>query len=593
MPAIGFFGRVAWGEKALLRALLLAGLAGLVGLCLLVSSSAAGPRLNPVQLENALPGSVGWRIARAPAHAVEGYASEVSVAPGDSLDLHVSTAPAASYRVEVYRLGWYGGAGGRLVACLPASCTDGEQGQAQPLRSPDPATGFLDAGWTVTDRVRVPSAWVSGYYLAVFRLTSGPSAGRGSWAPFVVRAPATAHSAVLVQAAVNTWQAYNRWGGTSLYKDASGRSCKGVCTRVSFDRPYDPTTQNLWEYELPLVHFLEESGYDVSYTTDVDTDRDPAELLRHRLVVTAGHDEYWTKRIRDAFETARTLGTNLAFIGANTGYWQMRYADSRRTIVEYRVPTLDPEPDPALKTTRFRALVPPRPECELEGVEYLRRGNQESLGGQHDYAVAASALSDPWFAGTGFTASSVLPGLVGYEWDAVAPGCRVPPPTVLFHYGGAPAPADAVRYTAPSGAVVFSAGSLDFAKGLDDFRAHPDVVPSGDPRLEAFVRNAFARLLRPAGPSSVRTTAGRSGITVTIARPPDPRVVSVRVYRARAVQPLRRGSRGMHFVCATLAPACLDRTVPRGRHVRYVVVISDAWGASVPFVSPPVAAPGR
>ncbi len=572
-----------------MRALLLG---GLVALVLFVSSSGGAPRLNAVQVENALPGSSGWRIRAAPGHAIEGYAAEASVAPGDDLDLHVSTAPAANYRVELYRLGWYGGTGGRLVACRPSSCTGDEPGQAQPITAPDASTGFLDAGWKVTDTIGVPASWVSGYYVAVLRLTSGPAAGTEGWVPFVVRAPVTQHSAILVQAAVNTWQAYNRWGGWSLYKDPAGDACKGVCTRVSFNRPYDPTTQNFWEYELPLVHFLEESGYDVSYTTDVDTDRDPGELLRHRLVVVGGHDEYWTKRMRDGFEAARMLGTNLAFMGANTGYWQIRYGSVRRTIVEYRIPRLDPEPNPALKTVRFRELVPPRPECELEGIEYTRAG-VESIGGQYDYAVAPGALSDPWFAGTGFTATSVLPDLVGYEWDAVQPGCPTRPLTVLFQYRGPPAPAAAVRYTAPSGAIVFSGGSLSFSKGLDDFQGRPNARPTGDPRLERFVRNAFADLLRPAVPLHVRTTAGASGIAIGVQRTPDPRVDQVRVYRAPVDQPLAHGSRGLHLVCITLAATCLDRSVPRGRQVRYVVVVRDRWGASTPFVTEPVSAPTR
>jgi hypothetical protein len=294
-------------------------------------------------------------------------------------------------------------------------------------------------------------------------------------------------------------------------------------------------------------------------------------------------------RMRDGFETSQAAGTNLAFMGANTGYWQMRYADSRRTLVEYRIPALDPEPNPALKTTRFRTLVPARPECQLEGVQY-ERNSTESLGGVHDFLIASGALTDPWFAGTGFSASSVLPGLVGYEWDAVAPGCPPPPLTVLFHYGG-PAPADAVRYTARSGAIVFSAGSLSFAKGLDDYRAHPALPPGGDPRLEAFVRNAFSDLVRTPGPRSVRTTAGRGGITITVQRAPDPRVEQVRVFRAPARQPLARGSRGMHFVCSTLAATCVDRSVPKGRRVRYVVVVRDRWGSSAPFVTAPVAVP--
>jgi hypothetical protein len=565
------------------RALLLA---ALVGLALAVSSSSAGPPLNAVQVENALPGSAGWRIAAAPLHAIEGYTSQVSVQPGDTLELHVSTAPAEHYRVEIYRLGWYGGAGGRLVTCLPA-CADDEAGTAQPIPAPQ-WDGYLDARWPVTDAIRVPASWVSGYFLAVLRLTTGPAAGKGSWVPFVVRAPAGQRSRILVQAAVNTWEAYNRWGGMSLYKNQSGDGCKGVCTRVSFNRPYDQLTPNFWEYELPLVHFLEEGGYDVSYTTDVDTDRDPASLLRHRLVIVAGHDEYWTKVMRDAFDKARSLGTNLAFMGANSGYWQMRYASNRRTIVEYRLPGLDPEPNPALKTVLFRKLVPPRPECELEGVQYVR-SDTESLGGQHDFAVAAAAVTNPWFAGTSFTSTSTVPGIVGYEWDAIHPGCRTPPLTVLFHFAGPPAPADSVRFVAPSGALVFSAGSLSFAKGLDDFRYH--VAPaSGDPRLEAFMRNALADLVRTPEPLAVRTTPTQNGVAVTVRLPADPRVEAVLVYRGSVARTLAYGSRGLHLVCRGLAARCVDSGAPRGTAVRYVVAVRDEWGTSVPFVTAPVTA---
>jgi N,N-dimethylformamidase beta subunit-like protein len=268
-----------------MRAALVAGFAGLVALALAVPGPAADLGPNAVQAENAQPGSDGWHAAPAPEHAIEGYASETSVAPGSTLHLHVSTAPAGRYRIEIYRLGWYGGSGGRLQTCLP-SCTGDEAGNPRPLTQPA-ADGHLDADWPVTDSIRVPAGWVSGYYLAVLKLPTG----RAAWVPFLVRAPASQRSAILVQAAVNTWQAYNRWGGMSLYKDAAGTSCKGVCTRVSFNRPYDPATQILLGFELPLVHFLEQSGYDVSYVTDADTDRDPGELLRHRLVVVGGQEE--------------------------------------------------------------------------------------------------------------------------------------------------------------------------------------------------------------------------------------------------------------------------------------------------------------
>ena len=308
--------------------------------------------------------------------------------------------------------------------------------------------------------------------------------------PFVVRAPPTRQSAILVKAAVNTWQAYNDWGGRSLYYNHTGVGDD----HVSFDRPYDlrgrpryggwkANLPHAWEF--PLARFLERYGYDVAYTTDVDTDRDPNELLRHRLVVSVGHDEYWTKTIRDAFEQALEHHVSLAFMGANTAYWQMRYEDDRRTIVEYRTGDRDPEPSTALKTVRFRDLIPPRPECELLGVQSGGIGNG-------DYQPVISTPPEPWFKGTGFTHASVLPGLVGYEYDVITDGCKTPPLTHLFHFSGHNIPnADAVRYAAPSGARVFSSGSIRFATALDPLSRR------SDSRLQRFIRNGFDDLLRP------------------------------------------------------------------------------------------------
>ena len=452
---------------------------------------AGGYHPNPIVAENALAGTSAWHGASSTPQAIEGYVSEVSAAPGDTIHFHVSTRPAARYRIELYRLGWYGGRGGRLVACVP-SCDRDTKGATQAL-PPQPNNADLQppvrASWPTTGAVRVDRTWTSGYYEAWFRLTSGPQAGRGSASFFVVRPFWRRHDAILVQVPVNTWQAYNEWGGRSLYTTDS----EPAGYRVSFDRPYaggkdkefrgDPAPLN---NEIQLVRFLERNGYDVAYQTDLDTDRNPDSLLRHRLVMTAGHDEYWTTAIRDAFDLARDRGVNLAFMGANVGFWQMRYEDGGRTIVEYRRATLDPEPNPWLKTVPFRRLVPPRPECELRGV-----GWRNGYGSMRDYAPVAASLSDQWFAGTGFTATSTLPGLVGTEWDFFEPGCKVPTPTVLFHYEGTPGNADAVRYRASSGALVFSAGSLGFSLGLDEFGAH-----RADPRLQRFMRNALRDLVR-------------------------------------------------------------------------------------------------
>ena len=401
----------------------------------------------------------------------------------------MSTRAGESYRVEVYRLGWYQGAGARLIACLPM-CAGDKKGTTQP--APDPAMApDLRAGWPVTDELRVPADWVSGYYVAKLLLTGGTDRGKAASVPFIVQAPSDRQSTILVQAAVNTWQAYNNWGGKSLY---DFNSSNGVpATRVSFDRPLVERAINhpfTWEY--PLVRFLEREGYDVAYVSDVDTHQNPAQLRRHRLVMTAGHDEYWSKEMRDGFEAALATGTNLAFMGANTANAQIRYDNVEQTIVLYRSAAADPVSDPARKTIRFRELQPPRPECQLLGVQ--SRGGLAAPGDpERAYMPTAAVATDPWFLNTGLSETSVLRDLVGYEWDVVHPACATPPLTVLFHYEGSPSNADAVRYTAPSGARVFSSGTLQFSWGLDDW-GRPGRANQG---LQQFMRNAMEDLTGP------------------------------------------------------------------------------------------------
>ncbi len=370
---------------------------GVVLVCVLASGSSGASRLNAIQRENALPGSAGWRVPQASSHAIEGYAAEVSVRAG---------RPARPARLD--------GARRPLPRrALPPRVVRGDRRPAGGV----PAGGLHGRGGSgAADRhARVDGIRRRG----LARHRHGQRAGRMGERLLRRRAPADDRprrgprqlGSVRRPRAGVAAGGRPRPGGRQHVagvqplgrlqpvRGPTGASCKGVCTHVSFDRPYDQTTQNLWEYELPLVHFLEESGEDVSYTTDVDIDADPGELLRHRLVIVAGHDEYWTKAMRDGFDAARAASTNLAFMGANDGYWQMRYADDRRTIVEYRVGNLDPVSDPALKTRRFRDLVPPRPECLLEGVQYRRSGEAESIGGQHDYSVAPALAGGPLVRG--------------------------------------------------------------------------------------------------------------------------------------------------------------------------------------------------
>jgi len=503
---------------------------GRLRLALMVSFAAAALAFGLPGLlhadSNPAPVTGTWRLdPPSDQHAVEGYASQVSVAPGEQLELHVGATPEAHYRIEIYRIGWYGGSGGQLVTCLPG-CGEDEQAQSRPITSPDPETGENHAGWPVTDVLPIGSDWRSGCYLAKLVLTSGDQAGKSTGVPFIVRAPEGSRSAVLFVLPVNTWQAYNDWGGLSLYSDPH------PAVKVSFDRPY-ATSDDQVTLDYPIVRFLDQFGYDVEYVADTDVDADPGRLTRHRLVVVGAHSEYWTKAMRDGFEAARGIGVNLAFLGGNSVFWQIRYADAgRRVLEEYRSAITDPNPNPRQKTVRWRDDPVNRPECTLVGLQWQGADNNSDPG-DHVYAVSAANLTDPWFRDTGFKAGDSVKAAVGREWDSVAPEChgRTPPLTVLFHYQGHRTPrkpgvwtstyhstdADMVRYQAPSGAIVLAVGSIGFgwsltgsadgspvANGVTD----PDRPP--DPRMQRFMRNAFAELTQARG-ATASAAAARSG----------------------------------------------------------------------------------
>ena len=154
-----------------------------------------------------------------------------------------------------------------------------------------------------------------------------------------------------------------------------------------------------FEWDTPLVMFLERSGYDVAYQTDVDTARDPSTLEGRRAIAVAGHNEYWAKAVRDGFERVRASGTSLAFFGANAAYWQVRYEDDFRTLVGYKSAAWDPETDPQLETDLFRSLVPPRYECGLMGIQH--QGGDLGWPTHGDYTVPAAAKDDPWLRAAG------------------------------------------------------------------------------------------------------------------------------------------------------------------------------------------------
>jgi hypothetical protein len=488
----------------------------------------AGAALNAIQIENVQQGTTSWQQRVGGDIGV--YGTQIGAAPGDAIALHVSTP--YRYRIVVYRLGWYGGAGARQMACLPA-CDGDKQGLLQRRPGAPPALPTdppIRAGWAVTDTLQTDASWTSGYYLVEAVLTSGPDAGRVATTFFILRElPPFARpgSTIVVQVPVNTWEAYNSWGGRSLYNLTGPRMY-----RVSFQRPFGDFAQSPFWWEIQLVRFLEREGYDVSYQTDVDTDTDPSSLLRHRLVVVAGHDEYWTKEIRNAFDNAVEQGTNVAFMGANEGYWRVRYEDNRQTIFAYKS-LYDPEKNVADKTAMFREIG--NPECELEGAAFQSLAPIPAL---LNYTVTPDGAADPWLKGTGLKPGDTLVGAVSREHDKINPypmSCFHPGLKSLLHYDGhgVDQDGDATRFTAPSGARVFNSVSFQFNWLLDDWRSDGTIGPvpptdpwkgvQTDPRVQQLVRNALDDLTRPAPPLNLAASWRGGNLTVTVGAINDPR----------------------------------------------------------------------
>ncbi|MDB5764733.1 MAG: hypothetical protein JWQ21_3728, partial [Herminiimonas sp.] len=439
---------------------------------------------NTTQRENAKTNGVTtqWFIADADyasRHEIEGYASATSINRGDSIRLYVQTVDP-TYTISVYRLGWYGGKGGRLVAG-PIRRT----AVRQPQQTVDPSTNLVECDWidpyvlSTAGEATDPTDWASGIYLA--KLTG--SGGKQSYIIFVVRDDGR-DSALLFQSSVTTYAAYNSWGGQDFYPSDSPANKQAY--KLSFNRPYQNTQQpssgkgagELFSWELQMLRFVEREGFDVTYQTNIDTHVAPGQLLKHRAFLSVGHDEYWTKAMRDAMETARDRGVNLGFFGANAGFWQVRLEPStngqpNRTVVGYKydTPARDPmyQTDPTLSTGLWRDPDINRPEAALIGVQY----DYNSV----DLDMVISDCSSWICAGTNLRKGSVLPGMLGYEVDHVdassPAGIKVlasSPYKVCLNDSCTSYEtrmSNMTYYTAPSGAGVFATGSMQWTWGLD------------------------------------------------------------------------------------------------------------------------------
>jgi len=269
-------------------------------------AASSSPR-NRVVEENEKEGSLDWQLTRVRldkrdgyrSPAIEGYCSHQSIEAGETLRLMVSTNPAQKYQVEIFRMGYYGGRGARLMTTL---------GPFDGATQPDPDVQDLrlrECRWEASAELKIPEDWLSGVYLGRLTLLTG-SDELSAWQSYVVFIVRDRRKAdVLFQCSDNTWQAYNRWPDDySLYTHPDGSLVSNV--EVSFDRPYCKYAQIYenpqsvgsgeflcWEY--PLCYWLESRGYDVTYCSNSDM-IDPAQPLRARAFVSVGHDEYWDLR---------------------------------------------------------------------------------------------------------------------------------------------------------------------------------------------------------------------------------------------------------------------------------------------------------
>ena len=455
--------------------------------------------------ENRRQGHQEWALGLGLAASIEGFAVPASAEPGEKVALHVY-APVR-YDVDWYRIGWYDGAGARRVH------RDADQpAQRERARRVDAATGLVEADWPAGPTITIPDAWRSGMYVAVLRPIDG-TAPRA--VPFIVRSSLRAPAPTLFMSALSTWQAYNGWGGKSLYTynsigDVTPTGTRAAVT-VGFDRPYDwdGGLGYLRKWEAAFIRWMERSGREVDYAADVDLGTRPEILAGRLLGVSAGHAEYWSRPMRDALESAVASGMNAAFFSANELYWQVRNEPSPngadRRITCYKSAKRDPfrATRPDLTTCRWREVPVSRPEARFLGVMYGHVVSKPA-----DWVVTGSRH---WlYKGTGLRDGDRIAALVGQEYDAHFPGLA-PAGTVVVARSpvlarGKDPDADgnvespsmhsaAIRDPDGKAGGVFAAGTFQWSWALDAYGQHAyngRTTPL-DARVRRMTANIFDR----------------------------------------------------------------------------------------------------
>lgn len=522
---------------------------------------------NAIVAENCLTGNPASEWDTGPGSAgdltIQGFATDISVNQGSTVSFKINT-PARAYTIDIYRIGYYGGLGARKVASITPSTT---LPQTQPACLTDANTGLTDCGnWAVSASWQVPATATSGVYFAHLTRTD---TGGDSHIVFVVRNDSS-HSAILYQTSDETWQAYNYYGSGSLYGAAAPQfDLTSRVFKVSYNRPFltrgFQQESDTWLFgpEFPMIQWLEQNGYDVTYFTAVDGARSGSLIKNHKIWMDSGHDEYWSAARRANVQAARDAGVSLAFFTGNGMFWKTRWENSidgtntpNRTLVCYKetlaFAKIDPsDPPTSTGTWRDPTFGPPsdgyEPENAVTGTLFMVNGTGVDNEGNLTMKVpSADGKMRFWrntaVASLASNATYTLPtGSLGYEWDEdVDNGFR---PAGAFHlststytlttdllldygatYGAGSATHHMMLYRAPSGSLVFNSGTINWSWGLNS--NHDNAFnyqnPNPDPNMQQATVNLFADMgvqpttLQPGiGPATASTDTTPPTSTIT------------------------------------------------------------------------------
>src|SRR5436190_11321088 len=473
---------------------------------------------NAIERENCLPGSPSteWDVSGAGSPSIQGFATRISVDRGQTVQFKVDT-PATAYRLDIYRMGYYGGDGARLVATVHPSAS---LPQSQPSCPGDAATGLVDCGnWGVSAAWPVPADATSGIYFA--KLVREDGTDGSSHIVFVVRDDAS-RSDLLLQTSDTTWEAYDEYGGNSLYVGGPGTDPSRAYA-VSYNRPFTTrdTSPEDWVFnaEYPMVRWLERIGYNFSYFTGVDSATRGSLIKQHRTFLSVGHDEYWSGPQRANVTAARDAGVNLGFFSGNEVFWKTRWengidgsSSDPRTLVSYKETHNSAKIDPS--GTWTGSWRDPRPfnregsqfENALTGTAFMVNAGTAAI------QVPAADGKLRFWRGTAVAGqapgqvATLGDGTLGYEWDEdLDNGFRpaglmrlssthVDAVDLLQDYGHTYGPGSAdhhlTLYRAPSGALEFGARTVQWAWGLDS--SHDRGSGADDPSMQQATVNLLA-----------------------------------------------------------------------------------------------------